>query len=260
MPTIIFSSVISGEVKLRIPNCTIRSNGTIWGCGDTIPVILTSGLPNSDDLKKKYMPLVEAKRFSEIDDAHFARLGVTRDTLVELEEDYNRRPLHPAVAARQAEQKELEDNRIVVHLSTRGWGDYSSVEWRGDRRRPVKEIVAKCQKLLKEGHDVDQPEQPDELVANKVRVAIQASLERDSRRKIEEDELRNLEVPESAVKAYQACSGDPENFEDDIDDPRYWQVRRFGRAIEFQGLASGATLKKVANELRDSAREETSEV
>ncbi|MFT3992400.1 MAG: hypothetical protein QM680_13430 [Luteolibacter sp.] len=66
-------------------------------------------------------------------------------------------------------------------------------------------------------------------------------------------------VPQDAVAAYVRCGGDPENLPDDIDDPDYWLVRRYAEAIEHQGLAPAASLKKLASHLRESAREESAQ-
>jgi hypothetical protein len=63
-------------------------------------------------------------------------------------------------------EEELESRTIRVFLSSRGWGDYSALEWVGDVSLPSAEIVKQCQALLANGHDVDQPNQSEaELIA-----------------------------------------------------------------------------------------------
>ena len=52
----------------------------------------------------------------------------------------------------------------------------------------------------------------------------------------EHEENINRSVPANAVAAYHACNGNPENFGDGIDDPRYWLVRNYASAIEHQAL------------------------
>lgn len=51
---------------------------------------------------------------------------------------------------------EARQSRIVkIYLSSRGWGDYSPVEWIGDITRPDAEIIVECQHMIETGHDVD---------------------------------------------------------------------------------------------------------
>lgn len=64
--------------------------------------------------------------------------------------------------------------------------------------------------------------------------AIKASRASDRARR---SELLAVEVPAEAVAAYKQCGGDPDRLPDDIDNPRYWIVRRYADAIEEQGLA-----------------------
>lgn len=49
-------------------------------------------------------------------------------------------------------------------------------------------------------------------------------------------ELCAIVVPPEAIAAYKRCGGNPESLEDDIDNPDYWLVRKYGDAIEEQGL------------------------
>lgn len=79
-------------------------------------------------------------------------------------------------AARDAEFAELEKavaarktNPVkTIYLSSRGWGDYSSVQWTGDVTRPDSEIVAECRALLAAGHDVDNRDQTEEQLLAKI--------------------------------------------------------------------------------------------
>jgi hypothetical protein len=259
MKTIIASSISTGEVKVRIPNCTLRTDGTIWAQGDTIPFIVTAGLPDAAELTDRYKKLVASKRFSEIPPEHIAHIGDIRDIRIEWEQDYNLRPTHPAIAEKNRIQKDTEDNRITVHLSSRGWGDYSPVQWTGDRRRPFSEILVECIRLLSTGHDVDQPNQSPEEITSKITEEIRKSIDRQKQDAANAAELAATQVPENAIAAYQACRGNPENFPDDIDDPRYWLVNRYAAAIEHQGLGGTATSHKLAAEVREAAREEAAQ-
>lgn len=74
--------------------------------------------------------------------------------------------------------------------------------------------------------------------------------------KVKREEELNSQVPPEAVAAYKSCGGDPERLYDDIDHPHYWLVKRYADAIEHQGLAYSATLKKVGDEIKEADREE----
>jgi hypothetical protein len=163
MTDIAVTNIETNACLLRLPNCTIHSDGTIW-CNST-PLLVVSHLPNANELKKKYAAAIKQKKFDEISDDHFGRLGTFGGILlVENADDYDNR------------LQVIEDRTIRVHLSTRGWGDYSAVEWTGDRNRPTTEIVAECQALLANGHDVDQPNQSNNEISAKVEVAKEKSL------------------------------------------------------------------------------------
>lgn len=232
---ITISSISTGEIKLRVPQCNVRPDGSIWHL-DRMPLIVTGGLPDHEALKAKYIKLVEAKRFDEIDPEHFARLGEIRDFRVEWESDFLKRPPHPVQIEKDRTAEDEAANRITIYLSSRGWGDFSPVEWTGDRRTPTAEIVAESRRLLSTGNDVDLPDRAEAELAVIVEEAKRASLKRDNERRAFGAELESTVVPADAVAAYRACKGDPEDFEDDIDDPRYWLVTRYAAAIEHQGL------------------------
>jgi hypothetical protein len=65
------------------------------------------------------------------------------------------------VATLRAAQSDLSVRTVRIHLSSRGWGDYSSLEWQGDITRADAEILAECRHALTTGHDVDCPDQTD---------------------------------------------------------------------------------------------------
>jgi len=72
-----------------------------------------------------------------------------------------------AVVIEKAEAEKAA-HQITIHLSTRGWGDYSSVEWTGDCRTPNNLILAECKSLLANSYDVDQPNQTDDDIIGKI--------------------------------------------------------------------------------------------
>lgn len=66
-----------------------------------------------------------------------------------------------------------------VILSSRGWGDYSPVEWIGDSRKSDTEILAECYALNQRGIDVDFPNMSDAEILtaiNKAREKLNGSI------------------------------------------------------------------------------------
>lgn len=64
-----------------------------------------------------------------------------------------------------------EKTETKIYLSSRGWGDFSPVEWRGDIAADNMSILAECKKLLSDGRDVDEPNQSDEEILKKIEAA-----------------------------------------------------------------------------------------
>jgi len=121
------------------------------------------------------------------------------------------------IEARKAEEqrqcKELETNTISVYLSSRGWGDYSPVEWSGDGRRPDVEILAECRHLLATGHDVDDPRQSDEQILTAIHNA-RARKADEPRRKKEAEEYYDRDMGAGYCYSCQTwCYGDCGNYQ-----------------------------------------------
>ena len=87
---IVITEIKTGDIKLRVPHCTERKDGTIWHKGE-FPILITLDEPNAAELKSKYADAVKRKAFDEIDDKHFARLGKVCGTMVEWEHDRQER-------------------------------------------------------------------------------------------------------------------------------------------------------------------------
>jgi hypothetical protein len=68
-------------------------------------------------------------------------------------------------------ESEARKTRVTIYLSSRGWGDYSPVEWSGDITRPDAAIMADCRERLARGHDVDQPNPTDADLLAKIHAA-----------------------------------------------------------------------------------------
>ncbi|MEL6107761.1 MAG: hypothetical protein AAFU85_17175, partial [Planctomycetota bacterium] len=147
-----------------------------------MPLLVVGHLPDADRLRKKYTDAVKQRRYSSIDNSHFGRIGTFGDKLrVEHAKDYDER-MRPIIEAERDEARKRDARMITVHLSSRGWGDYSPLTWNGDCETPADQIVAECQELLEQGHDVDNRNQSDAEIAAKVDNEKHKSREREASR------------------------------------------------------------------------------
>jgi len=87
----------------------------------------------------------------------------------------------------QAERMAKIDNSIEVHLSSRGWGDYSSVKVIIDRRDNMDIWLAAAREAFVGEHDVDHPNQTDDELMDKIIDKVVAF----DRRKAEVETERN---------------------------------------------------------------------
>jgi len=87
----------------------------------------------------------------------------------------------------------LAANTVTIYLSSRGWGDYSGLEWTGDQRRADAEILAECKHLLATGHDVDESKQTDEQILSKI-ASARARKADEPRRAKEAEEYYNRDM------------------------------------------------------------------
>lgn len=62
----------TSETLMRVPQITVRDDGTLWANKNTMPLVNTSGTLNKDQL----MPLVSAKRWDKIPADNYMRLGI----------------------------------------------------------------------------------------------------------------------------------------------------------------------------------------
>jgi len=157
--------VRGNEVKLTLPgpSITVKADGTLWVSGMPICGI------NDPAEKKRIATLVETGKYDQIPAIYFTRLGDNPKGLwAGTDEEWDK---HPAKAEqdRVAALKAAEDaKQVSIYLSSRGWGDFSPVEWRGDITRPDAEILAECREWLAKSHDVDQPFQSDDEIMGKI--------------------------------------------------------------------------------------------
>lgn len=147
--------VRDGQVKLTLPcpSVSIKANGTIWFQG--MPVL---GAP--PEKKSEMAKLVKEGKYNEIPIEYYTHLGNNANGLwAGDDESWN---THPAKLTEDIKNaaKALEDKKIVkIYLSSRGWGDYSPLNWTGDITRPDADILAECKDLLINGCDVDKRNQ-----------------------------------------------------------------------------------------------------
>jgi len=187
--------VRGNEVKLALPgpSIVIKPNGTLWMKDNPI-----FGVTDTTEMDK-VANLVRAKKYDQIPDEYFTRLGDNPNGLWAGTDEMWAK--HPAKAEqdRLAAIKAAEQaKQVQIYLSSRGWGDYSACEWVGDITRPDAEILAECKHRLTTEYDVDQPNQTDDEIMAKIaksradwetaparRAAREAAEEEDIRRKIE---------------------------------------------------------------------------
>lgn len=97
-------------------------------------------------------------------------------------------------------QQEQARRQVTIYLSSRGWGDYSPVEWTGDITRPDAELLAECRERLAQANDVDQPNQSEADLLAKIMVARQAWIDAPTKRAAQE-------AAEQADRASKRASG-----------------------------------------------------
>ena len=152
-----------GEVRLRLPKVDEKSDGTLWFRG--MPLLAISDPKEKERVKQ----LVKAQKYNEIPKRHFARMGENPENVWvgDAEEWYSR----PDVIAAERKKRAEEAKQVTIYLSSRGWGDFSGVEWSGDITRPKSEILKECRSLLESGTDVDNRNQPDDEIIVKIEQA-----------------------------------------------------------------------------------------
>lgn len=154
-----------GEVKLRFRRREVseRADGTLW-CGG-VPIL---GITDPTQ-KAAAVTAIKKKQFDTIPAEAYVRFGENSNGLwAGTAKDWE---THPAKIERDKKKAEhvAKDKQIVsVELSSRGWGDYSPVVWRGDIMRPDAEILSECRAALTRGHDVDFANQSDADILAKI--------------------------------------------------------------------------------------------
>lgn len=159
--------IVRGDkVKLTFPDQIIKTDnkGRLW-CKDMPILGITDTVEKANAVKS-----VKEKKWDDISDTAYTRIGNNPNGLwAGWDEEWENHPLKTKQDAKRKEEKEKQKKQRRVYLSSRGWGDYGSVEWNGDITRPENEILAECYELLKNGHDVDRPNQTPEEILKEIR-------------------------------------------------------------------------------------------
>lgn len=165
---------ITADPIHRLP-VDLYSDGTLW-VNPKYPLVITKHLPNAKELIEKYSAALKAGNLPKVaDPAHIARLGLNGPMLVEEAGEYadrTRAARHAKYRAEEAARAALPVVEMIkVHVSTRGWGDYSCIYWSGPADKPTTEIMAECRQLMARAHDVDHRNQTDEELAARIEEA-----------------------------------------------------------------------------------------
>ena len=136
-----------------------KADGSLWYGRN--PFLSFSQCSNADELKIKYIAAIKARKFSLIAPEHFAKIGQNGNTLIEWAEEYDKR-MAPILKAQYEAKKEKEEKTIKIYISSRGWGEFSPVEWIGDASTPTYVIIAEARKLMADSNDVDSINQSDD--------------------------------------------------------------------------------------------------
>jgi len=205
----------NNELKLTLPKnlVTIKADGTIWYKG--VPLL---GVEDPAE-KKQIGDLVRAGKFSEIPAKYFTRLGDNENGLwagTDAEWENHEGCLK---AKKDFESMTKRDaSRVIIILSTRGWGDYSPLAIEIDINRPDSEIIAECKKALADGHDVDHRDQSDEEILKKINAARQkpnAPAEKNTAKAAEETEIQRKIKTGYCFSCESYCHGDCGHYSND---------------------------------------------
>ena len=134
-------------------------------------------------------------------------------------------------AARTSKPRETKP-QLRIYLSSRGWGDYSSLAWVGSADTPDATILAECKTLFDTEYDVDMAYEEGRVKAAIAQAKAEYHKKAGARAEAEKQAQAVIDAtPERIKKLAAACGYDPENLEDDIDHPLYWAVRSYVEAI-----------------------------
>ena len=162
----------NGEVKLTIPNATIRSDGTVWTAKNDNPLIDGESARSKHEGKEKLAALIKARKSEEIPLACIAKYGHNESGLLVVDKDEYyaekrakaEREMTPAQRERIEIQKlyakankiansESEDN-VSKPMAIRSKADKKLADWR--KKYPVEAAKEKAADLrAKADHERD---------------------------------------------------------------------------------------------------------
>jgi len=154
----------AGDKFFREQNCNatnIKSHEDFEGRPEFSPVALAlkNGL-SQDDVESAHYVVVWPVNGSGSGQYVTIRAGK------EIHQEISNLKAARVVAAEAA--AESKKNAITISISSRGWGDYSSLKWTGDSRLSDSEIVAEMRCLIDGANDLDESDLSDESLVSKI--------------------------------------------------------------------------------------------
>lgn len=144
-----------------------------------------------------------------------------------------------AIAAQKESDRYLAEksrydanNTISVFLSTRGFGDFENLVWRGDKNLSDDTILVACKDLFENSFDVDSKFDEQTVLAS-----IRQAKRQHHQSLAEQSELlaKAEQLVENTPKRIQDLflkhKGVPDNLPDDIDHPDYWALKNYADAM-----------------------------
>lgn len=235
----------TGEVKMRLPasRITTKADYSLWCDGN--PIL---GLGDQQEVRATILALVKAKKWDEIPVDFYTRLGDNPSGLwAGYNDEWDKHPLKTEqdklTKIKAAEEAAEAAKRVSIHLSSRGWGDYSPCEWRGDITRPDAEILVECKHALTTGHDVDFANQSDDEILAKITKA-RAGYESAPARKAAREAAEAADIASKVASGYcfacgTWCHGDCGHYSSD---PQVMYRRQYSEAVREAnyGIGEGA--------------------
>lgn len=199
---------------------------------DGVPVrrrTLVKYLTIDEMLKQKY---ITQEQFDDMQSKGI--FGFWNNQIAMSENEY-----HLAIAAQEDSNRYLAEksrydanNTISVFLSTRGWGDFENLVWRGDKNLPDDIILAACKDLFDNSFDADSSFDSETVLASirQAKQQHQQSLTEQSELLTQAEQLVE-NAPKRIQDLFLKYKGVPDNLPDDIDHPDYWALKNYADAM-----------------------------
>lgn len=167
--TVIIFDPASDSIQTRLPAHIVEwRDGILWQLRTDGDVPVINGKASTPEALATWKRKPDA--WDSIPGLVLIRRGANPDgRIVEEEDVFDATPEGRAywqrIRDRMEAEREAEMRQGRIYLSSRGWGDFSPVEWVGDITRPAAEIEAECASRLAEANDVDTPLGTEEIAA-----------------------------------------------------------------------------------------------